>query len=303
MRDQFKKYIWIVNQLYTTGGITFKELAEKWLDSWMNDDKTKLSKRSFDDYKKSISDAFDIDIICDASRGYTYRIDPSTDLKQSAIKSWLFNSFAVNNLLQESKNLSDRVVFEEIPSGNEHLMNILKAMQKNRVLELNYKDYYDTEVRHVFVMPYCVRAFRKRWYLVGPEGEGQRINRYALDRIISLAPTEREFAMSVGFSVEEYYKDAFGVIVDPEDFDVEDVKVKVYDLTHKRDYFRSLPIHPSQREVETCGDFSVFAYRLMPSYDFMQEIISHGEEVEILEPDYLRDEMRERVELMLKLYI
>jgi predicted DNA-binding transcriptional regulator YafY len=102
--------------------------------------------------------------------------------------------------------------------------------------------------------------------------------------------------------VEEYYKDAFGVIVDPEDFDVVDVKVKVYDLNHKRDYFRSLPIHPSQREVETCGDFSVFAYRLMPSYDFMQEIISHGEEVEILEPDYLRDEMRERVELMLKLY-
>jgi predicted DNA-binding transcriptional regulator YafY len=34
----------------------------------------------------------------------------------------------------------------------------------------------------------------------------------------------------------------------------------------------------------------------------MQEIISHGEEVEILEPAYLRDEMRERVELMLKLY-
>ena len=84
MRDQFKKYIWIVNQLYTTGGITFKELAARWDESWMNDERTKLSKRSFDDYKKSISDAFDIDIICDASRGYAYRIDPSTAMKQNA---------------------------------------------------------------------------------------------------------------------------------------------------------------------------------------------------------------------------
>ena len=54
MKDQFKKYLWILDLLYSSGGITFKEMAEKWKESSLNDRKTILAKRTFDDYRRAI---------------------------------------------------------------------------------------------------------------------------------------------------------------------------------------------------------------------------------------------------------
>lgn len=40
----------------------------------------------------------------------------------------------------------------------------------------------------------------------------------------------------------------------------------------------------------------------MPSYDFIQEILSHGEEIEVLSPDYVREQMKKRITEMYRLY-
>ena len=51
-------------------------------------------------------------------------------------------------------------------------------------------------------------------------------------------------------------------------------------------YFRSLPLHWSQEEVETHKGYSIFSYFLTTDYDFKQDVLSFGSEVEILEPDH-----------------
>ena len=98
MKDQFKKYLWILDLLLSTNGITFKEIADRWKYSSLNHRKTTLAKRTFDDYRRAIEETFDIDIICDASRGYQYRIDNARSLSSDRIKHWLLSSFAVNNI-------------------------------------------------------------------------------------------------------------------------------------------------------------------------------------------------------------
>ena len=123
-KHQFRKYIWIIDRLYRTGGITYKELAEAWENSSLNDDGRPLPKRTFDDYKRAIEETFDLNIICNASNGYTYRIENTDDISKDHIKSWLLSSFAVNNIIQESRKLKARILFERIPSGNELLMTI-----------------------------------------------------------------------------------------------------------------------------------------------------------------------------------
>lgn len=57
-------------------------------------------------------------------------------------------------------------------------------------------------------------------------------------------------------------------------------------------------MHHSQEEVETENDYSVFRYYLSPTYDFVQEILSHGCEVEVLSPGHLRDEIRRHAEVI-----
>lgn len=78
------------------------------------------------------------------------------------------------------------------------------------------------------------------------------------------------------------------------------VKLKVYG--YQVQYFRSLPLHASQQEVETHDDYSVFSYFLTPDYDFKQDVLSFGDTVEVLEPKDLRKDMGNTICNMKKNY-
>ena len=67
-------------------------------------------------------------------------------------------------------------------------------------------------------------------------------------------------------------------------------------------YFRSLPLHRSQEEVETHKDYSIFSYFLTTDYDFKQDILSYGKEVDVLEPKELRKEIRQTISALLDNY-
>ena len=122
-KDRFKKYLWIVNKLYTTGGISYKDLVKAWECSVLNDEGTPLPKRTFDDYRNAIEETFDINILCDASDGYKYKLCDAEGLQKDTVKSWLLSSFAVNNSILESRKLKRRILFEQIPSVQERDYN------------------------------------------------------------------------------------------------------------------------------------------------------------------------------------
>ena len=315
MKDYLRRHLWILSKLYENPkGLTYKEFAEEWERTTQNSQQTALPKRTFADCLRAIEEAFGIEISSDARNGYRYQIVNREWLRKDAVKDWLLSAFAVNGLLQESRGLRERVMYESVPSGNDYLLKILEAMKGNHVVKIIYQDYYDQEPREVLLEPYCVRVFRQRWYVVGvmqnkPESEEPaeltnqgHIRRYALDRIQYLEPTDETFKMPIQFSVESYFADAFGIIVEPEEYDVELIRLKVTDINHRRQYLRSLPLHDSQREVQRYSDYSVFELRVMPTYDFIQQILMMGGEVEVLSPNYVRDEVVRRVKEMVKVY-
>ena len=80
----------------------------------------------------------------------------------------------------------------------------------------------------------------------------------------------------------------------------ENVLLKV--MARQSMYFRSLPLHSSQKEVETHDDYSVFSYFLTTDYDLKQDILSFGDKVEVLEPKELRDEMKEMIKSLIIMY-
>lgn len=73
-------------------------------------------------------------------------------------------------------------------------------------------------------------------------------------------------------------------------------------ISRQAKYFRSLPLHDSQKEEETTDSYSVFEYRLVPTFDFKQEVLRHGPSVEVLEPEDFRKEIRNDVKAILELY-
>ena len=222
MKDYLRRHIWILSELYQNPqGLTYKEFAERWEQSSQNIQGTSLPKRTFVDCLRAIEETFNIDISSDARNGYRYRIVQRDWLENDRVKDSLLSAFAVNGLLQDSRGLRERVVYEDIPSGNEYLLVVLKAMKANRVLAMTYQDYFDEEPREVQLEPYCARVFRQRWYVIGvmenePVGEEPpeltnqgRIRRYALDRIVKLEQTDATFKMPRGFSARKYFSSAF----------------------------------------------------------------------------------------------
>ena len=77
----------------------------------------------------------------------------------------------------------------------------------------------------------------------------------------------------------------------------------VYRLEYIRDfclsshtfYLRDLPLHEPQRETEQVEDYSIFEYQLCPTFDFQQEILWNGEDMERLELLWLRKEIAGKI--------
>jgi hypothetical protein len=78
------------------------------------------------------------------------------------------------------------------------------------------------------------------------------------------------------------------------------VEIKVTGVQWK--YFNALPLHPSQEETTAADDYSIFRYFICPTYDFRQELLSHGAETEVLSPAWFRDEISVISKEMNKLY-
>ena len=67
-------------------------------------------------------------------------------------------------------------------------------------------------------------------------------------------------------------------------------------------YFRSLPLHQSQKIVEENPEFTLFRYFITPDYDFKQDILSFGDSVEVLEPQEVRKAIGDMVRRLNKQY-
>ncbi len=289
----FNRYVWLVDTIYRAGRISFEEINERWLRSSLNDTGEDLPIKTFHNHKNAIQQMFDIDIACDRRSGYVYYIEHAEDMEQGGVRTWLLNTFAVNHLINESHHLKRRILFEEIPSGQRFLTAVIEAMRDSRTIELTYCSFWRTEPSTFEVEPYCVKVFRQRWYMVARSTSDGKIRIYALDRIEELRQTEHPFELPDDFDAHGYFIDSFGIIVD-DDYDVERVRIRI--KGQQRRYIRTLPLHASQTESEITADSSVFEYRLRPTVDFQQELLTHAVnadgEMEVLEPLWLRERMQ-----------
>ena len=247
-------------------------------------------------WRAAIEEMFGLVIENENGGQYYYYIANADELKiPGSMRSWLFSTLTVSNLMLDSMSIKNKILFDEIPDGEQYLPLILKALKKNQVLEMTYQSYWRDEPNTFEVEPYCLKAFKLRWYLVARSPYYDKIMIYSLDRVHQLEPTEATFAYPKDFNGENYFEDCFGIIAD-QDVKVETVKLKV--SAAQANYLRSLTLHQTQREIKRTDEYSIFALRLRPTFDFQQEILSMGSDVEVLAPDWFREDTAERVKAM-----
>ena len=299
----FHQYIWIINTLRAYHKMTFEELNQKWQDDDVADGNP-LQRSSFNRHRDAILDMFGLIIDCEP-KTYKYYISNKEVLGDDSIERWLFSTLTVHGVLADSASIQERIILESAPEGEEYLDTIIRGIKTNRRLRMGYKKF-QAEGYEKTVCPYALKLFRQRWYLLALNDDDQ-IRIYALDRMTMVELTDEIFEMPADFSAQTYFSEYFGVLT------TDTPLVHVVVRAHKwmPNYLRTLPLHHSQRELEsgeiTHADSSTTAYTdfsfdIRPTSDFLGELLRHSDGIEVLQPLDLRERMRQMIAETLKRY-
>jgi len=300
-KNYFDRYVWLIDVINRHTYISKKEIDELWYRAPQNEKKDKeLAERTFHNHRKAIFDTFGIEIKCDRSLGYY--IANSDDLEADGIRQWLLESLSMNNLLNETKDMRDRILFEKIPSSQKWLPVIVNAMRDGKEIEMTYQSFRREEPSTFMAKPYCLKLFRQRWYILA-KSEGKKVPWvYCLDeRMINIVQTDITFKLPAKFNAEDFFANYFGTIIGT-DWEPQEVKIRV--VNNQAKYFDTLPLHDSQKKVpeESNDQYTVYRYHLAPTRDFRQELLSHGPDVTVLSPADFRDEVMEDIRNMVANY-
>lgn len=273
--DLINRYIWLVTTIQYAKSITFEDICKKWEVSSANTSHCKLTLRTFHNYRHAIAELFDIDIKCDKHNGWRYYLDDDFT-KDNSLKQWILSSLSVSNIVRESQELQSCILLEDIPSGVTYLPQILEAIRDHNKIHATHVSFWRDAQYEVELEPYCVKIFKRRWYVVGFDTIKQGIMTYALDRLLDCITLPEQFENPTDFDAKAYFADYYGVYVDST-VSIHKIVLKAEEVTGN--YLRSLPLHHSQKEVEK----NIFELHLRPTKDFLQELHSMDEFITVLE--------------------
>ena len=297
----YYKYIWLLDTLLTSHPLTIDEINMLWENCPVSDGPIPL--RTFHEHRKGIKEMFGIEIACDRSRGNVYYVKNPEVLDEQRLSKWLLRNYSIPQDFATFNGMKDRIMLEEIPLGTAFLDTIIEAMKQNVELKVDYQRYENKKEEHLqtfHIQPYALRAYNRRWYLLGYLKEQVELRTIALDRVLSLKVLANSFKLPEDFDVRKYFANVVGIYVN-DDLPVTKVKIRAYGV--QAEYLRSTPLHKSQSEsYSKRGEFAEFTYRLCITPELVSQLLAMGEKVEVLEPQELREEMKKRIDSMSNYY-
>lgn len=270
----FKEYIWLIETINRAGKITFAEINEKWQRKEESGG-VAFSRTTFNRHRDAILDMFGVIIECDRKDGYRYFIYNREVLEEDSVQNWLFSTLSVSNMLDENLGLQHRILLESIPSGDVHLLQIIKGMRESRRIMMTYRRYGAASANSFSVAPCCVKLFRRRWYVLvsmarpsskdGVERIEDKFAVFSLDRIENIELQKSKFTLNPDFDAAGFFNECFGIVVGDGSKPVR-IVLRAYGL--EPHYMRDLPIHHSQREIKETDEYTDFELYMRPTSDF-----------------------------------
>ncbi len=296
----YLRYIWLLDTISNSKyPLTYESIVKIWEGSpYAN--MGGLPIRTFHEHRKGIEEMFGVIIECDKSRGYTYYIKNPEVLKQNPYAELLLRKYSVPQDFITFNMMCDRILLEEIPHGTAYFDSIVESMRCNTELIIDYQRY-EGRRETLTMQPYSMKVYNRRWYVLGYIKEKESIRHLALERILDLQTTSKQFEFPKDFNPRKYYENVVGIYVNDE-LPVVNLKIRVYGV--QMEYIRMLPLHKSQSEGKSrYGEFAEFTYRVCLTPDLKSKILEMGPNVEVLEPIDYREEILSEIKASMNRYL
>ena len=279
---QVNVYFWLIDTI-ASGNLTRDDINRRWAHCRYNDNhEEEFPERKFHRYKEEIQEIFDVDIRCSKSRGNVYYIENKDDIS-GGTRQWFLNAMAVHSMMDQAKDITDCVLYEDIPEGTQYLSLIVDAIRHRTQLQLSYHSFNRQEKYELTLAPYCLKVFKQRWYVAGcPSTHPNETRIYALDRVLTMRPTDLSFVYPKHFNAKVFFAPYYGVFRN-----AAPTKVIIEANPASTQFLRLLPLHESQKELRQFHGNTFFEYYIAPTLDFIQELRTHGTDIRICEPEEL----------------
>ena len=300
MQPKIKKCLYLINLLERKGAMTLKEINECYQYSSIYEGDNILP-RTFLRYKDFIEVNFPCYIEYNARTGkYELHRHKALYGEDDSLFDYLLSAYHIEGMTELALKHREKIVLTDAPTGVENVQIILEAIDKKRGIECDYYSFNKKSIKQQKLIPYFLRTWENRWYLVAePDNHHHGQSVFALERMDNIRLTEEKMLPSKNITAEEYFEGCFGVN-HSDDQKPERILIKVYST--QVEYIKALPLHESQKEIEATDEWSIFEYRLVPCYNFYQQLLWHREKLEVLEPQNVRDEIKNSIKKMLEHY-
>lgn len=295
-RESIARYNLIIKKLRKHPA-SFAEIADYLaLESELQEYNYNVSKRTFQRDLEDIRSLYNIDIQFDFSRKvYFLDFDEQSDVNERILEA--FDTF---NALNLSDRLSNNIHFEKRrPQGTENLYGLLHAIKNQLQIKFTYQKFWEDELTKRNVEPYALKEFRNRWYVLANDLKDNKVKSFALDRLSDLDITKKRFQFPDDFNVNRHYKYCFGII-SPNGHKPEEIELSFDPFQGK--YIKTLPLHESQQILIDNEEELRIKLTLFITHDFFMELLSYGENLRVIKPESLINDLKSTFKNVLKLY-
>jgi predicted DNA-binding transcriptional regulator YafY len=201
----------------------------------------------------------------------------------------------------QDKALEEFVQFESAVSsgGSDYLPVLLEAIKNSLVTRFTYSSFLSGKAKERTVLPLLLKEYRNRWYLITHDLDKKEIITYALDRLSDLSVSEEVFERPVDFNQENYFRYAVGISADNK-AEPQKVVFKADNVAAK--YIDSQPFHYTQFKTKEGKNRTTFEMTVLISEELIRSILSYGGELEVIQPELLREELVRRLKKMNESY-
>jgi predicted DNA-binding transcriptional regulator YafY len=277
----------IINKLRKGKCATFREISDYLQrESNMQGEDLTVSKRTFNRDMAEIGEIYGIYIKYDFSaRTYFIDDDFSEDFQNRRMEALdVFNALKIKERQQNAIFLDNRQ-----STGTEHLYGLLHAINNRLQISFDYQKFYADDKEEKNVNPLAIKEFKYRWYLWAETIMHKNIVCYGLDRMSNLQISAETFLPPADFNLAERLRYCFGII-SPDDAEPSEVILSFEPFQGQ--YIKSLPLHHTQQILIDNEDELRISLKIFIAFDFVQELLSYGKTVKVIQPQSLIDEVK-----------
>lgn len=292
-----RRYTLIIEKINRSHYPSFGEI-----ESYLQDCGFELSKRTIERDIEAIRNEFALEITFDRQKdGYYIDLDKSINIESFLRFLEIVNTAELlTQSLSESKESLNFISFDKGGGlvGIEYLKPLLTAIKEHRKIKFTHFNYHTELKKRFSVQPYLLKEFQNRWYVVGVVSGINEMRTFGLDRISELEVREEFFKPNPSLNPQQKFDDVIGIV-----YSAGEKQRVVLSFTASQGYYiKSLPLHKSQLVLIDTEDECRIQLEVFPNYELIQKILMHHDQVEVLEPKWLVNEIKSYLKNALNRY-